>query len=76
MQAMRTRHFAMRCSYVRDLAGSMHIEIIHKSTLELEADGLTKVLGKAKLAKARGHLGLRGKQGMDAHESHLRMGNK
>ena len=59
VQTMRTRHFAMRCSYVRDIAASMGIEIVHKSTLELEADGLTKVLGKAKLAVARKQLGLR-----------------
>ena len=38
---------------------SMGIEIVHKSTLELEADVLTKVLGKAKLASARRRLELR-----------------
>ena len=54
VQAMRTRHFALRCSYVRDIAGSMGIQILHKSTLELEADGLIKVL-----VVVRKQLGLR-----------------
>ena len=66
---MRTRHFAIRCSYVRDIAGSMNIKIVHKSTLELEADGLTKVLGKAKLVIARLQLGLKRPEGMNAHGS-------
>ena len=69
VQAMRTRHFAIRCSYVRDIAGSMGIQIVHKSTLELEADGLTKVLGKAKLVKARKQLGLQRPEGMSSHAS-------
>ena len=69
VQTMRTRHFAIRCSYVRDIAGSMQIRIVHKSTLELEADGLTKVLGKAKLVTAREQLGLHRPKGMSLHGS-------
>ena len=69
VQAMRTRHFAIPCSYVRDIAGSMGIQIVHKSTLELEADGLTKVLGKAKLVKAREQLGLQRPEDMSSHAS-------
>ena len=69
VQTMHTRHFAIRCSYVRDIAGSMQIRIVHKSTLELEADGLTKVLGKAKLVTAREQLGLHRPKGMSLHGS-------
>ncbi|CAE7837310.1 unnamed protein product [Symbiodinium sp. CCMP2592] len=52
-QTMRTRHFAIRCAYIRDLVWLHDIEVLHRGTNELEADGLTKVLGKAKLAVAR-----------------------
>ena len=52
-QTMRTRHFAIRCAYIRDLVWLHGIDIRHRGTCELEADGLTKVLGKAKLSVAR-----------------------
>ncbi|CAE7493824.1 unnamed protein product [Symbiodinium sp. CCMP2592] len=55
-QTMRTRHFAIRCAYIRDLVWLHNIEVQHRGTNELEADGLTKVLGKAKLATARAQL--------------------
>ena len=55
-QAMRTRHFAIRVAYLRDLASQYDIMILHKGTNDLEADGLTKVLGRAKLATARRQL--------------------
>ncbi|CAE7437089.1 RE1 [Symbiodinium sp. CCMP2592] len=55
-QTMRTRHFAIRCAYIRDLVWLHNIEVQHRGTNELEADGLTKVLGKAKLATARTQL--------------------
>ncbi|CAE7548918.1 RE1 [Symbiodinium sp. CCMP2592] len=58
-QTMRTRHFAIRCAYIRDLAWTHDIQICHRGTNDLEADGLTKVLGKAKLATARRQLTLR-----------------
>ena len=76
VQTMRTRHFAIRCSYVRDIASSMSIKIVHKSTLELEADGLTKVLGKAKLVVARSQLGLKRPEGMSSQGSLLQTGNQ
>ncbi|CAE7250990.1 RE1 [Symbiodinium sp. CCMP2592] len=55
-QTMRTRHFAIRCAYIRDLVWLHSIEVQHRGTTELKADGLTKVLGKAKLAVARTQL--------------------
>ena len=55
-QTMRTRHFAIRCAYIRDLVWLHGIDIRHRGTCELEADGLTKVLGKAKLSVARQQL--------------------
>ncbi|OLP85945.1 Retrovirus-related Pol polyprotein from transposon TNT 1-94 [Symbiodinium microadriaticum] len=55
-QAMRTRHFAIRVAYLRDLACRHAVKILHKGTNDLEADGLTKVLGRAKLATARRQL--------------------
>ena len=53
---MRTSHFAVRCAYVRYLVWLHNIDIRHRGTCELEADGSTKVLGKAKLAVARRQL--------------------
>ena len=55
-QAMRTRHFAIRVAYLRDLACVYDIKILHKGTNDLEADGLTKILGRAKLTTARRQL--------------------
>ena len=55
-QTMRTRHFAIRCAYIRDLVWLHDIEVLHRGTNELEADGLTKVLGKMKLSVARQQL--------------------
>ena len=52
-QVMRTRHFAIRAAYLRDLACRYDVKILHKGTNDLEADGLTKVLKRAKLATPR-----------------------
>ena len=56
-QDMRTRHFAVRCAYVRDQIAVLNIVLEHKGTDTLEADALTKVLSKEKLRQGR--LGLR-----------------
>ena len=46
----RTRHFGIRCSYLRDHAKSEGVEIYGS---DIPADALTKVLSRCKLAESR-----------------------
>ena len=55
---MRTRHYALRTSWLRDQLIEEGIPVEHCRTSELAADGLTKVLSKGKLALARGMLSM------------------
>ena len=54
----RTRHFALRCSYIRDHLEASGARLNHCPGTELAADGLTKILPAARLAKARDMLGV------------------
>ena len=58
VEEQRTRHFALRCSYVRDHLGASGASLSHCPGTELPADGLTKVLAATKLAAARDMLGV------------------
>ncbi|CAE7207770.1 unnamed protein product [Symbiodinium sp. CCMP2592] len=52
-QATRTRHFGLRCSWVRDQAVSEGIAIKYMSGTAIPADSLTKILGRKALEQAR-----------------------
>ena len=54
----RTRHFALRCSYIRDHLEASGAKLGHCPGVELPADGLTKVLAATKLAAAREMIGV------------------
>ena len=54
----RTRHYAMRASWLRDAITEEQCELQHVSGKHLVSDALTKVLEKVKLAEARGRLQL------------------
>ncbi|CAE6925668.1 RE1 [Symbiodinium natans] len=54
----RTRHYALRCAYVRDHLEASKTKLEHCSGKELPADGLTKVLACTALGKARELLGM------------------
>ena len=49
----RTRHFALRASWVRDMLREHGIELSHKAGEELSADLLTKTLARVKLEQFR-----------------------
>ena len=46
---VRTRHFGMRTSWIRDQAVNHHVEIRHRPGAELVSDALTKTLPRQKL---------------------------
>ena len=46
----RTRHYALRAAWTRDIISAEGIEVEHVPGVEICADPLTKVLGKVKLA--------------------------
>ena len=56
--AWRTRHFAIRASWLRDVAASKDIQVEHVAGASLVADMLTKSLQKGRLALLRPMLGL------------------
>ena len=55
----RTRHFALRASWIRDQIASQPITIRHEAGETLVADALTKVLARARLQYMRELLRLR-----------------
>ena len=55
---MRTRHFALRAAWSRDVLKAHGIEALHVSGQDLIADALTKALGREKLRIARERLSL------------------
>ena len=55
----RTRHYAMRASWIRDMISKEEVQLQHRKGTELVSDALTKILDKQKLATARTRLGLR-----------------
>ena len=59
IQPTRTRHFGMRCSYLRDHLRNDGIPMKHMSGEQIPADGLTKTLARLKLEKAREQLSVR-----------------
>ena len=52
-QATRTRHFGLRCSWIRDQASSQDVAIKYMSGTDIPADPLTKVLGRKALEQGR-----------------------
>ena len=54
----RTRHYAMRASWVRDILTKEEVELKHRKGTELVSDALTKTLDRVKLGEARRRLGL------------------
>ncbi|CAE7336713.1 unnamed protein product, partial [Symbiodinium sp. CCMP2592] len=56
VQPTRTRHFGMRCSYLRDHLKNDGIPMLHMSGELIPADGLTKTLSRVKLESSRGKL--------------------
>ena len=55
----RTRHYAMRASWIRDMLSKENVQPQHRNGTELVSDSLTKILDKQKLQEARLRLGLR-----------------
>ena len=53
VQPTRTRHFGMRCSYLRDHLKNDGIPMLHMSGELIPADGLTKTLSRVKLEASR-----------------------
>ncbi|CAE7378484.1 unnamed protein product [Symbiodinium sp. CCMP2456] len=53
VQPTRTRHFGMRCSYLRDHLRNDGIPMSHMSGELIPADGLTKTLSRVKLEASR-----------------------
>lgn len=49
----RTRHFGMRCAYIRDQAHAEGFAIQHIPGTEIPSDALTKVLQRCKLEESR-----------------------
>ena len=56
---MRTRHFALRAAWARDVMRTHGIDAMHIAGKDLVADALTKALGKEKLKIARERLSIR-----------------
>ena len=48
----RTRHYALRAAWIRDIIKDERIRVEHEKGVEICADPLTKVLGKVKLQEA------------------------
>eukprot|EP00974_Lingulodinium_polyedra_P053815 5172228-Lingulodinium_polyedra.AAC.1 len=48
----RTRHYALRAAWIRDIIKEERIIVEHEQGVEICADPLTKVLGKVKLQEA------------------------
>ena len=46
----RTRHYASRAAWIRDMVVEEYLEVRHERGLTILADGLTKVLARHKLA--------------------------
>ena len=55
---MRTRHFAVRTSWIRDTVAHEGINVVHTGTNEIKGDILTKSLSYRKLESACELLGL------------------
>ena len=55
----RTRHYAMRASWIRDMISKEEVQLQHRKGTELVSDALTKILDKQRLIMARERLGLR-----------------
>ena len=55
-QATRTRHFGLRCSWIRDQATTEGVAIRYMSGTEIPADPLTKTLGRKALEQGRAKL--------------------
>ena len=54
----RTRHYALRAAWTRDIIHQEGIEVEHVPGVEICADPLTKVLGKVKLVESHKRLQL------------------
>ena len=56
--AMRTRHYALRLSWLRDMLHTYAVDLQHMASGELPADILTKSLSRIKLEAGRRLLGM------------------
>ena len=56
VSSWRTRHYAMRASWIRDMIGEEKIYVVYQPGTEHIADGLTKILCRLKLEEARERL--------------------
>ena len=54
----RSRHYAMRAAWIRDMVRIAKIEVAHERGTTLVSDASTKVLERTKLKEARQRLGL------------------
>ena len=54
----RTRHYAQRASWIREMCRFEGIQVVHTAGKELISDPLTKTLDRHKLAEAREKLGM------------------
>ena len=53
----RSRHYALRAAWVRDMIHQEQIVVSHERGVLITADGLTKILQKIKLAEMRERMG-------------------
>ena len=56
VSSWRTRHYAFRASWIRDMIGQEEIHVTYQPGVSHIADGLTKILCKVKLEEARERL--------------------
>ena len=54
----RSRHYAIRSGWIRDMVMTEDIVVVHEKGTWLVSDALTKVLDRVKLADARKRLGM------------------
>ena len=54
----RSRHYAIRAGWIRDMVMTEDIVVVHEKGTWLVSDALTKVLDRVKLADARKRLGM------------------
>jgi hypothetical protein len=55
----RTKHIDIRYRFIRELVDQKKIQLLHVGTDEMAADCLTKSLGRDRLARCMGEMGMR-----------------
>ena len=58
ISSWRSRHYANRAGWVRDMVENERIQVVHEKGTWLVSDALTKILDRVKLGEARQRLGM------------------